>query len=894
LVSKPGSFLASAEGLQGDVRQEDFEALRQGLDPKTGAFLRQRQSADRTAADGEVQSHGRHLYDFTISAPKSISIMAIAGGDSRLIEAHERAVAEALQELENHAATRVRMDGANADRTTGNLAISVYHHDASRELDPQLHTHAVAANLTYDGAEGRWKALQASGIYERRAYVTEVYRNSLALKVRSLGYEIENRRDSKGRDCGFEIRGVSQELLDRFSQRSRQRDAAIQVFVADNGRQPTDNEVAVLVRETRADKLTEISTEEVRSRQRARLSPDEIVILTSLQRSPCVVPVEPAADSLQYGKDHIFERLSVAGDHEVLTEALRHGRGKIHHSDLKGRLSLEESSGLILRDGQEIATSESLRRERDMIDRVNHGIGRCSALGGGERFIASDRLQPEQKRVVEFVLDSRDSVVAISGAAGTGKTATLQELRRGLLEARREVLAVAPTMSAVEELQRVGFADAMTLERLLQDRTAQQALWQKVLVLDEAGMVSGRQMTEFLRLADERDARVVFSGDTRQIQSVEAGDALRILEKESRLKSVGLTQVQRQTQLDYRDAIQELRRDPERGFEKLDAMGAVREVAHADRAHEVARQYSAALETQASVLVVCATHNEIEQVTSAIRADRMRGGGLADGAQLTRDVPLNWTTAQKSDPRNFSVGQVLGFNRAVKGITKSETLEVVLVAGKRVVVRNAVGEERTLTAKQAKSFDVYEQRSIEVATGDRLLLTANRRENGFRATNGEIVTVAEVDRAGRICLEDGRVLPAGFGQFTHGYAVTAHRSQGKSVDAVIISGDGMRKELFYVAASRGRQSVQVVTSDKESLRESVARSSMRKSASELARKVGTVFVRGACRGIMAARHLAMRLSVCETESGPAEISYQNEPRKNEPRMERHRERGFGR
>jgi conjugative relaxase-like TrwC/TraI family protein len=876
-------------GLQGDVRQEDFEALRQGLDPGTGVFLRQRQSADRTRADGEVQSHGRHLYDFTISAPKSISIMAIAGGDKRLIEAHERAVTEALQELENHAATRVRMDGANADRTTGNLAISVYHHDTSRELDPQLHTHAVAANLTYDGAEGRWKALQATGIYERRAYVTEVYRNSLALRVRSLGYKIENRRDSKGRDCGFEIRGVSQQLLDKFSQRSRQRDAAIKAFVADNGRQPTDNEVAVLVRETRADKLTEISTQEVRSRQRDRLSPDEIAMLTSLQCSPCDAPEEPAAGSLQYGKDHIFERLSVARDHEVLTEALRHGRGKIHHSELKGTLALEESSGLVLRDGQEIATSESLRRERDMIDRLNRGIGRCSRLGGGERFIGSDRLRPEQKRVVEFVLDSRDHVVAISGAAGTGKTATLQELRRGLLEARREVLAVAPTMSAVEELQKVGFADAMTLERLLQDRMAQQALRQKVLILDEAGMVSGRQMTEFLRLADERDARVVFSGDKRQIQSVEACDALRILEKESRLKSIGLTQVQRQTQLNYRDAVQELRRDPERGFEKLDARGAVCEVTHADRAQEVARQYSAALETQASVLVVCTTHNEIERVTSAIRADRIRGGRLVEGAQLTRDVSLNWTTAQKSDPRNFSAGQVLGFNRAVKGIAKNETLEVVRVADKGVVVRNAVGDERTLTAKQAKSFDVYERRSIEVAAGDRLLLTANRRENGFRATNGEIVSVSEVDRGGRICLEDGRTLPAGFRHFTHGYAVTAHRSQGKSVDAVIISGDGMRKELFYVAASRGRQSVQVVTSDKESLRESVARSSMRKSASELARKTGRVFVRGACRGIMAARHLALRLSMRETEPVPTEINYRNEPR-----MERHRERGISR
>ena len=369
---------------------------------------------------------------------------------------------------------------------------------------------------------------------------------------------------------------------------------------------------------------------------------------------------------------------------------------------------------------------------------------------------------------------------------------------------------------------------------------------------------------------------------------MEACDALRILEKESRLKSIALTQVQRQTQLDYRDAIQELRRDPERGFEKLDAMGAVREVAPADRAKEVAQEYSTALEKQSSVLVVCATHDEIERVTSAIRADRMRAGRLAEGSQSTRDVPLNWTAAQKGDPRNFSTGQVLAFHRAVKGIAKNETVEVVRVADKGMVIRNSNGEERTLTTKQAKSFDVYERRSIEVAAGDRLLLTANRREKNFCATNGDIVTVSGVDPAGRISLDDGRVLPAGFRHFTHGYAVTAHRSQGKSVGAVIISGDGMRKELFYVAASRGRQSVQVITSDKESLRESVARSSARKSASDLARKAGTVLMRGAHRGMMAARQLAMRVRMRETESAPAEIFQQ------EPRREQRRERDFGR
>src|ERR1700722_4052802 len=262
-------------GLRGEVTREQFEAVREGLHPETGEFLRPRHSADRISQDGSEQSRGRSLYDLTLSAPKSVSVQALVGGDERLVAAHDRAVRETLAEAERHAATRVRLNGANEDRTTANWIVATYRHDASRELDPQLHTHAVAANLTYDGVEGRWKALQASGLYERRAYLTEVYRNALAREGRGLGYEIEPRRDSKGKDHGFEMRGVSNALLEKYSVRSAQRDAAIERFTAEHGRKPTDNEVAVLVRESRADKLAEIATERVREQQQARLAPNE-------------------------------------------------------------------------------------------------------------------------------------------------------------------------------------------------------------------------------------------------------------------------------------------------------------------------------------------------------------------------------------------------------------------------------------------------------------------------------------------------------------------------------------------------------------------------------------------------------------------------------------------
>jgi ATP-dependent exoDNAse (exonuclease V) alpha subunit len=114
-------------------------------------------------------------------------------------------------------------------------------------------------------------------------------------------------------------------------------------------------------------------------------------------------------------------------------------------------------------------------------------------------------------------------------------------------------------------------------------------------------------------------------------------------------------------------------------------------------------------------------------------------------------------------------------------------------------------------------------------------LTGNRRDADFRATNGELAKVRGID-GGRIQLEDGRTLPANYREFDHGYAITAHRSQGKTVDSVVLSGDMMKHEQFYVAASRGRDGITIVTSNVDQLRESLGISSARPSATELARE----------------------------------------------------------
>jgi ATP-dependent exoDNAse (exonuclease V) alpha subunit len=703
-------------------------------------------------------------------------------------------------------------------------------------------THAVAANLTYDGVEGRWKALQASGLYERRAYLTEVYRNALAREVRGLGYEIEPRRDSRGRDHGFEIHGVSNELLERYSVRSAQRDAAIEQFTAEHGRKPTDNEVAVLVRESRADKLAEISTERVREQQQARLAPEERQTLQSIraksiERHPHISQeLSQASESLQYAKAHLFERNSVVRDFDLLTEALRHGRGRIDPGQLRGALEVEQSQGTLIRAGSNLATCESLEREQRMIAAVDRGTGHFERLGGEREFQPSERLRDEQRRAVHEVLASRDLAINLCGAAGTGKTATLQEIERGLREAGRKVTAVAPTRSAVEELHKVGIRDAMTVSRLLEDETQRGAVRGKVLIVDEAGMISGRQMDELLKLAEHGSVRLLFSGDTRQIQSVEASDALRILERESQLTSVSLTGVQRQTKAEYRDAIQTLRDSPEQGFEKLERLRDVREVPYLDTAHTVAAAYrELAVVPSRNVLVVAGTHEEIARITHAIRHDMTQQGELNGGMIFEHHAPLQWTEAQKKDLSNYQQGQILQFHRSSHGIGKNESLVIEKASASHIVARDRHGVERVVSPTQARSFSVHERHQIEVAPGDRLLLTGNRREADFRATNGELTKVRGVD-GGRIQLEDGRTLPANYREFDHGYAITAHRSQGKTVDAVVLSGDTMKQEQFYVAASRGRDGITIITSDVDRLRESLGISTARPSATELARE----------------------------------------------------------
>jgi conjugative relaxase-like TrwC/TraI family protein len=817
---RPGQWIgAGAErlGLKEAVTRDQFHALCENQNPESSERLTQR---------SQKEGQRRVFYDFTCSAPKSVSVLAVTLDDQRLIEAHEEAARLAFRELETFATARVRKQGSRTDRTTGNLVAASFVHDSSRALDPQLHTHFTVFNATFDKEERCWKALEARGMYDAIRYGTAVYRNELAKRVQQIGYRIV-----PAKNC-FQIEGVSDEVLKQFSKRAQQRDAVVGEMEEKLGRKLSNNEISHAVHQSRAKKIKGISTAEVRERQLAQLSLDQRQSLQKLRASahstrlPQIALVENQV--LNHAVAHVFERKSVVPEHELLSVALSHRLGAVNLNDLKA--AVKHLPGLVKTE-RGFSTKEIVATELSLIQTVNTGCDSVAPLHPGYR--PADWLGEDQRRAIYHVLRTSDRITGLRGLAGSGKTTALRELVAACKEVKIEPLFCAPTAAATDVLRKEGF-EAKTLQSLLLSKPV--LTERQLIVLDEAGAVG---MDDMKRLFDyARDARIILSGDTGQHASVARGDALRILERHSDFKSGQLTAIRRQRKAEYRKAVElAAQKNTNEAFTQLERMGAVVEFSGGTLHGSAAKSYLQAVTENKSVLLVAPTWNEIETVTEKVRAELKSSGRLAlDEKEFQVFDSLSWTEAQKRDARQYRPGMAIHFHRRGHGFGKGETVQVVAVGNDSLKVQHTDGSENIFPLGAGIACDVGEKRKLKVAAGDKLLLQANAVAVRKHFVNGELVEVKRL--AGEaIILTDGRTIPADYRTFTHGYAVTSHTAQGKTVDEVLLvassrSLPAINQEQFYVSISRGRERCQIFTDDSDLLRSHVTRSSARLAAVE--------------------------------------------------------------
>jgi len=799
------------------VGRDEFLRLCDNLHPEHGTKLTQVHLADR-----------RIFFDFTCSAPKSVSILAVTMDDTRIVQAHREAAGIALRELEAFSGTRVRKNGAMEDRTTGSLVGAAFQHTSSRALDPQLHTHFTLFNATFDPEEKRWKALQTSGMFGAIHYGTAVYRNELAKRLHALGYA------TRATAHGFEIEGVEQKLIERFSKRAQQRNAAVARDEKRLGRKLTNDEISVVVHKTRARKLKNVAEEKVRAAQLDEIGFFEkrtlrAVVAEAIGQRKDFKETVYLGRAMDHAIEHAFSRQSVAPEHELLEAALVKGCGQVDLPELKR--AFRESERLV-RVGAEYSTREILGTELAMIRTVNLGLNTAEPIAPRHR--VTQILGADQRAALNLVLSSHDRITGMQGLAGAGKTTALRELHAAVKESGRELVVCAPSAAATDVLRKEGFAEAVTVAKLLTHDGPLSP--RSVLVVDEAGTLGTSDMLRVLVAA--REARVVLVGDTGQHAPVAQGDALRILEEHSGYRFGRLTQIRRQRSEELKETV--LLAAKQRTGE---AFARLRKAGEVVEQNDTAALYPKAADAYLRVtlsgktaLVVSPTWAEIASVTEAIRQKRREEKQLAAKEEKVRVFdPIGWTDAQKRLVAHYEPGLQLRFVKRSSDFRAGEFVEVVGHTAKQLRVRGGDQRERIFQPGRApSSFEVGQKREIGVAAGDVLLLRANAP--GF--VNGERVTVKAM-QGQKISLMDGRELPRDYRTFSHGYAVTSHAAQGKTVDEVLVVASSLSfaavsQESFYVGISRARERARIYTDDAELLGRRVEDSHTRKAAVELA------------------------------------------------------------
>lgn len=828
-----GGKAAEKLGLNDAIRKSDFAALCDNKRPDNGKTL-----------TGRTNENRRVGYDFTFNASKSISLAYSFAPDEEkknILAAFRESVRDSMTEIETGMQARVRDKGNNENRETGNIAYGEFVHFSTRPIDgvpdPHLHSHCFVFNATHDEKSNKWKAGQFRQIKEDAPYYEAFFHSKLAEKLQNIGYQVERSEN------GFELKGVSKETIDKFSRRTKE----IEEHAKEKG--ITDNKAkSDIGSRTRESKRAEISAEKQFEHWQARLTKEELSQLRNLKSdSSCSGKNEDKAKTaLDYSLSHHMERKSVASDKEILATAIKSSIGKATPEQIKKELG-EKKEVFSIKEKLRtfITTQEALNEEKQLIQNANSYQGKFAPINEQYEFKAN-YLNGQQKEAITHALTTQDGLTIISGKAGTGKTTLMKEVQQGIREAGKEIFAFAPSAEASRVVQRKeGFENANTVASLIQNDKTHSQLKNQIIWVDEAGLLSNKDMNKVFSIAKEQSARIILSGDTKQHNSVQRGDALRVIQKYSGVKPITVSRIQRQKESLYKRAVKLFSKsDVEKGFSQLDKIGSINEIENdKERIKGVANDYCASAfsgKKEKNILVVSPTHKEGERVTKEIRNQLKELGKLeGNDREFTTLKNLQYTSAQKNEIENYKEGMILSFHQNIKGVQAGSKLRVTRIDGKSVLASDGNGKAHNISLANSDRYNVFEERTTSIAKGDKIRITSNGKTmEGVHLFNGGTYNVKGFDRQGNIRLSNGARLPKTYGHFTNGYVMTSHSSQGKTADKVIISQSSLSKrassmEQFYVSVSRGRQAVSIYTNNKKGLLDAIKQTTQRKAAIEL-------------------------------------------------------------
>ncbi len=831
--------LAEEWNLIGEVSQEAFTHLAAGQHPETAEQLvRYQQAREIVNESGEVTKTMEHRagWDATFSAPKSVSLTALVGGDERIREAHRESVRVALDEMEHYVQARI---GGNAPaEISGKWIVAKFEHDSARPVDgyaaPQLHTHAVFFNVT-ETEDGKAHAVQPRELYRSQQYGTAIYQSELAWRLKELGYEIE-----PGKNGAPEIRGYTPEYLEASSPRSQQ----IREHMAEQGHTGA-GAAQIAAHRTRDAKLA-LTPDEMLTRHRdmaeAFGNQPERVTQAAKEKMHATghdhnARLRPAQSAVTFARDRNLERDAVVDERALMRDALKRSMGQATFADVQQQFEDRVEKGDLIEVktavGRSFTTPEMMTLERDNIGYMKSGQGKYAPLVEEQPHF--DHLSNGQHRAVETILESRDQITGLQGAAGSGKTTSLAALREAAEKEGYTVEGFAPTSRAAYQLEEAGIKSTTLQHHLAQGERAHDG-GKHLYFVDESSLASTKQVHDFFERLKENE-RVVLVGDTRQHQAVDAGRPFEQLQ-DAGMRTARLDDIVRQKDPALKETVEQLARGEVReAIGAMDRQGRVHEIADPqERMKAIAREYAANPE---GTLVISPDNKSRVALNGMIHRELQERGAVAgEEHQIKVLIPRqDMTGADRAWAAQYETGDVVRYTKGSRAMG-IEAGEYARVAGhdaerNQLTVERENGEQVSYDPRRLQGVTVYRESERTFSEGDRVQFTAPDREH--KIANRELGTIERIDERGNVDvkLDSGREVHFNVRDnphLDHGYAVTSHSSQGATADRVLIHVDSesaheklINSRLAYVAVSRARYDAQIYTNDAGNLGKALSR-----------------------------------------------------------------------
>ena len=700
-------------------------------------------------------------WDLTFSAPKSVSIVWSTCDEQlrqKIEMAQQRAIENAIDYLENHSA-KSRTGAGGKVAIDAKVIAGAFQHSSNREKEPQLHTHTVVANVAYC-SDGRWRTIFSPHFYKDQKAISAVYKASLAHGMRELGFDVQRTKES------FEISGVSREVIERQSSRSRAITEELKSHGLTRDSASREQKETVVLR-TRKSKGVHHHEEKARDFERWQKENADAGFsgknLSEIRKDEgeikLVAPSRRHLDKIaESGIEKASEQRSVLEKvhfHSEIAEELI-GLGSYEHIKAAQSVAQEQKglSYLGSHGGREkFATTEMMAIEKRVHSMIKERAGEKGHMVSHKTLesVIKEKfptITHEQRSALEASVVSPSGISIIQGVAGAGKSYTMRAVREVYEREGYRVQGLSPTNKAARELSfATGGMPSRSIDSFLhQLKGGVEALSRRdILIVDEAGMIGSKRFDSLLKAAHEARAKVILLGDAKQIQPVEAGQMFGAIG--SRFDKSELVEVYRQS-------------DPEEAAALLRFRNATSSAEFAPG------------------------------IDYLMSKDRL--AILEDAPKTIQKLALDFDGFKAENPAK----------EALVIASKNESVDRL-----NAVIREKLKEKGLL--KDVRTFQLSGGRAIELAPNDQIVFSENLKRNGIYRS--DIATVTRIEgtsvTARRSDKKEIHFDLSKFGGIKHGYAVTAHKSQGTTVDRAFVYADGpfMDKEKLYVAMTRGRE-----------------------------------------------------------------------------------------